>query len=228
MGWENCWLSGSLGADQGRVIPFLYQFLLGSFPGLADPHPHLLPPFPCLGDICIGDICIQSISRLSSPLFHLSTPLPVFPSHFSISIRATSSLPSVFSYSFILDMIAFCFSKIEALEVSYQGQTCSHMGFQRTGNAFGMISLKENLNAFEIGELRYLTANQTQAVELGPQTVHKTSIRINSCCCSIFSAYSSSCWSFQGDWSTESDRRGKSHFVIRSYREVVNIWQNYT
>lgn len=86
-------------------------------------------------------------------------------------------------------MIAFCFSKIEALEVSHQGQTCSHMGFQRTGNAFGMISLKENLNAFEIGELRYLTANQTQAVELGPQTVHKTSIRINSCCCSTFSAY---------------------------------------
>lgn len=86
-------------------------------------------------------------------------------------------------------MIAFCFSKTEALEVSHQGQTRSHMGFQRTGNAFGMISLKENLNAFEIRKLRYLTANQTQAVKLGPQTVHRTSIRINSCCCSIFFAY---------------------------------------
>lgn len=63
------------------------------------------------------------------------------------------------------------------------------MGFIRTRNAFGVISPKEHFNAFEIGEPRYLAVNQAQAVKLGPQTVYKTNIRINSCCGSIFSAY---------------------------------------
>lgn len=141
-------------------------------PRMVGLHPHLPAPFPCL-----GGTGIQSMSRLSFSL-HLFPP-PVFPSHFFISIRATSSPPSVFSHSFILDMIAFCFSKIAALEVSHQGQTHLHVGFKRAGNVFGMISPKENFNAFEIGEPRYLAANQTQTVKLGPQTVDKTNIRIN-------------------------------------------------
>lgn len=110
----------------------------------------------------------------------------MFPSHFSNSFQATSLLPSVFSHSFISDMIAFSFSKFAALEVSHQGQV--HVGFKRTGNAFDIISPKENCNAFEIGEHRYLSVNQAQTVKLGPQTVHKAN-RINSCCSSIFSAY---------------------------------------
>lgn len=52
-----------------------------------------------------------------------------------------------------------------------------------------MISPKKNFKAFETGEPRYLAANQTQAVKLGPQTVQKTNIRINSCCSSVFPAY---------------------------------------
>lgn len=43
------------------------------------------------------------------------------------------------------------------------------MGFKRTGNAFDMISPKENFNAFEIGEHRYLSVNQAQTVKLGPK-----------------------------------------------------------
>lgn len=123
-------------------------------------------------------------------------------------------------------MIAFCFSKIAALEVSHQGQTRSHIRFQGTGNAFGMISPKENLNAFEIGEPRYQTANQTQAVKLGPQTVHKTNIRINSCCCSIFSAYPAHDGVFKETEALSLAEEEKAILLLESYREIVNIWQN--
>lgn len=151
-------------------------------PRLAGLHPRLPASLPCL-----GGTGIRSMSRQSFSPLHLFPPA-MFRPHFSTSIRAASPLPSVFSHSFILDMIAFRFSKIAALAVSHQGQTHVHVGFKTKGNTFGWISLKENFNAFEIGEPRYLAANQTQTVKLGPQTVHKTSIRINSCCGSIFSA----------------------------------------
>lgn len=186
-GRDNCWLIGCFGAVRLSAAsinlhpgPFSGADSLLPLPRLAGLCPHLPAPSPCL-----SGTGIWSVSWLSFSLFRFFPP-SVFPPHFSNSIQATSLLHSVFSHSFILDMIVFSFSRFAALEVNHQGQT--HVGFKRTGNAFDMISPKENFNAFEIGEHWYLSVNQAQTVKLGPQTVHKIN-RMNSCCGSIFSAY---------------------------------------
>lgn len=187
MGRGSCWLTGCFGAvrlSAGSINlypgPFSGPDSFLPLPRLAGGCPRLPAPSPCL-----SGAGIWSMSWLSFSLLHFFPP-SMFPAHFSNSIQATSLLPSVFSHSFILDMIAFSFSKFAAHEVSHQGQM--HVGFKRAGNAFDMISPKENFNAFEIGEHRYLSVNQAQTVKPGPQTACKTN-RINSCCGSIFSAY---------------------------------------
>lgn len=123
MGWEFCWLVGCVGAVRFSVSPFDPRpgpfsgpSSLLPLPSLAGLCPRLPTHFPCL-----GGTGIRSMSRLSFAVLHLSPP-PVVPLHFSVSIQVTSSLASVFSHSFLSDMIAFCFSKIAALEVSSKGK----------------------------------------------------------------------------------------------------------
>lgn len=168
MGWGNCWLRGCFGAV--RLSAASINLHPGPFSGCDSllPLPRLTGLCPHLpaSSSCLSGTGTWSMSWLSFSLFYFFPPSVSCP-HFSNSIQATSLLPSVFSHSFILDMIGFSFSKFAALEVSHQGQM--HVGFKRTGNAFDMISPKENFNAFEIGEHRYLSVNQAQTVKLGPK-----------------------------------------------------------
>lgn len=148
MGQEDCWLIWCLGVVRlSSSLLILGQMLsLGLVPSCPNRLVSILTcrhPLP-------ASVAIGFRACLGCPfLFSTSSHYPVFPLQFPISIQATSSLLSVFSYSFTLDITAFCFSKIPAPEVSHQGQTDLQVGFKRIGNPLGMISTKENSNAFE-------------------------------------------------------------------------------